>query len=184
MPPGWYYAQGDPPGTQRYWDGNGWQGGPQPAGGAAVGGMGAASGATMGPEHGSRIVAALIDWAPMVGLAILQGIFGAISDVLGVIFWFLWVFGGFGWWVYNWLYMQGTTGQTLGKKTQNIRLVSAETGLPLGIGGAFIRGFVIHGIAYGCTCGLLGLVDTVMILINDDRQRFSDQQLKYKVVPA
>lgn len=28
-PPGYYSAEGDPPGTQRYWDGNGWQGGPQ-----------------------------------------------------------------------------------------------------------------------------------------------------------
>ncbi len=26
---GWYQAEGDPPGTQRYWDGAAWQGGPQ-----------------------------------------------------------------------------------------------------------------------------------------------------------
>ncbi len=30
-PPGWYYAEGDPPGTNRFWDGSQWQGGPQPA---------------------------------------------------------------------------------------------------------------------------------------------------------
>jgi uncharacterized membrane protein YhaH (DUF805 family) len=30
--PGWYYAQGDPPGTQRYWDGVQWVGEPQGAG--------------------------------------------------------------------------------------------------------------------------------------------------------
>lgn len=30
-PPGWYYADGDPPGTERYWNGTTWQGGPQPA---------------------------------------------------------------------------------------------------------------------------------------------------------
>jgi hypothetical protein len=28
--PGWYHAEGDPPGTQRYWDGAAWQGEPQP----------------------------------------------------------------------------------------------------------------------------------------------------------
>jgi uncharacterized membrane protein YhaH (DUF805 family) len=28
--PGWYNAEGDPPNTVRYWDGNTWQGGPQP----------------------------------------------------------------------------------------------------------------------------------------------------------
>lgn len=28
--PGWYYAEGDPPGTQRYWDGSQWTAGPVP----------------------------------------------------------------------------------------------------------------------------------------------------------
>lgn len=30
-PAGWMYAEGDPPGTHRYWDGSAWQGEPQPA---------------------------------------------------------------------------------------------------------------------------------------------------------
>lgn len=34
---GWYQAEGDPPGTQRYWDGAAWQGGPQAAPEAAMG---------------------------------------------------------------------------------------------------------------------------------------------------
>lgn len=29
VPAGLYYAEGDPPNTQRYWDGVSWQGGPQ-----------------------------------------------------------------------------------------------------------------------------------------------------------
>ncbi len=29
--PGWYYAEGGPPGTHRYWNGAHWAGGPQPA---------------------------------------------------------------------------------------------------------------------------------------------------------
>lgn len=33
-PPGWYYAEGDPPNTQRYWDGVSWQGEPQLVGAA------------------------------------------------------------------------------------------------------------------------------------------------------
>lgn len=28
--PGWYHAQGDPPGTERYWDGTAWTEGPRP----------------------------------------------------------------------------------------------------------------------------------------------------------
>lgn len=34
-PPGWYHAQGDPPDTQRWWDGSAWVGGPQPVGAAS-----------------------------------------------------------------------------------------------------------------------------------------------------
>lgn len=31
--PGWYHAEGDPPGTERYWDGAMWTDGPRPVGG-------------------------------------------------------------------------------------------------------------------------------------------------------
>lgn len=31
--PGWYHAEGDPPGTERYWDGTTWTEGPRPVGG-------------------------------------------------------------------------------------------------------------------------------------------------------
>lgn len=31
--PGWYHAQGDPAGTERYWDGSAWTEGPRPVGG-------------------------------------------------------------------------------------------------------------------------------------------------------
>ena len=34
QPAGWYYAQGDPPGTQRYWNGEQWEGESQPVPGA------------------------------------------------------------------------------------------------------------------------------------------------------
>lgn len=31
--PGWYHAEGDPPNTERYWDGSAWTEGPRPIGG-------------------------------------------------------------------------------------------------------------------------------------------------------
>lgn len=59
-PPGWYYAQGDPPGTQRYWDGSVWQGGPQPVPGASPAGVpDALHGALADPLK--RVAARLID---------------------------------------------------------------------------------------------------------------------------
>ena len=60
QPPGWYYAQGDPPGTQRYWDGQSWIGAPQPVPGAAGPG-----GQVMADDNlatpGSRILGRIID---------------------------------------------------------------------------------------------------------------------------
>ena len=79
--PGWYYAQGDPPGTQRYWDGSAWQGGPQPV---AAEGATMAGGANAAP--GERFVAFLIDAGIMFGALIVGGIliaiFGAIALTL------------------------------------------------------------------------------------------------------
>lgn len=34
--PGWYHAEGDPPNTERYWDGAAWTEGPRPIGGTPV----------------------------------------------------------------------------------------------------------------------------------------------------
>jgi len=47
--PGWHYAQGDPPGTQRYWDGDRWIGDPVPIPGQGpAGGYGGAPGGYQG----------------------------------------------------------------------------------------------------------------------------------------
>jgi len=61
-PAGWYYAQGDPPETKRYWDGSQWVGEPQVTGVAAP--MGTPNGATGFANlasSGKRIGARLID---------------------------------------------------------------------------------------------------------------------------
>ncbi len=56
QPAGWYHAQGDPPGTQRYWDGTQWQGDAEPLPGEVepVGGLNLA-------EPVNRIGARVID---------------------------------------------------------------------------------------------------------------------------
>ena len=56
QPAGWYHAQGDPPGTQRYWDGAQWQGEAEPLPGETepVGDLGLA-------EPVNRIGARVID---------------------------------------------------------------------------------------------------------------------------
>lgn len=87
-PPGWYPAQGDPPGTVRWWDGHEWRGGPVSGSqyGFGVAGQPYTSASSRdslpelgrvlgGPWH--RIAATLID-----------GIILAVPAVILVIFWF------------------------------------------------------------------------------------------------
>jgi uncharacterized RDD family membrane protein YckC len=61
MPAGWYYAEGDPPGTQRYWNGEIWTGEPQLVPGAPGTGFGSQAGQSNLASPGKRIGGRLID---------------------------------------------------------------------------------------------------------------------------
>ncbi len=167
-PPGWYQAAGDPPGTQRYWDGTQWQGGPQPVGGAVPGGAQAAfSGAGAPAEYGPRFLAFLIDYAPIIALNIIGQFSSALSVIASL--------AVLGYWIYNYLYLMGTTGQTIGKKQQGITLLDDKTGQPVGMGMAFVRGLL------GGVLAIICLLDYFWIFNGDKRQRLSDQILSYNV---
>ncbi len=183
QPPGWYYAQGDPPGTQRYWDGTQWQGGPQAAGGTAAQ---AAGGATQGgaqrAEVGDRFMAFLIDAGIMVVgvivLVIMVAIFSAISDTLGGLVGLVGYLGIFGFAIYNMIYLQGTTGQSIGKKQRNIKVLTTDTMQPVGIGMAIAR-WLLQGI-FAIPCYL----DHWWILVDADNRRLSDKVLDMHVYKA
>jgi uncharacterized RDD family membrane protein YckC len=191
QPPGWYYAQGDPQGTQRYWDGSQWVGGPHAAAGTvAPGGYGAAqamAGSGRPAEYGSRVIAYLIDAGILVGgyivIFILAAILGAISDALGTIVVFLGALGLLGFWIWNVVIQQGSTGQTIGKKQQNIRLINLATGQPPGAGGAFLR-YLLAAAISTFTCGIGGLLDLLWPLWDENKQRLTDKIMKYHVVDA
>jgi uncharacterized RDD family membrane protein YckC len=86
-PPGWYPAQGDPPGTVRWWDGRQWSGGPVP-----------------GSPHGYGIAgqpyspASTRDWLPELGrvlgspwhriaAVLIDGLILAVPLVVGLFVW-------------------------------------------------------------------------------------------------
>lgn len=183
--PGWYYAQGDPAGTHRYWDGGQWQGDPQAvvaSGGAVASGGGGMAGSLKGPNMGDRFVAFLIDMgivlAGVIAVLVVALILGAVSETLGGLVAILGYLAVLGFALYNALYLQGTTGQTIGKKMKNIKLVSRETEQPLGILGAFIRYLVSGVIATAC------YLDHWWIFVDENNQRLSDNVLGNKVVSA
>ncbi len=190
QPPGWYHAQGDPAGTQRYWDGSQWVGGPQAAQDNAVepGGYGqpsAGGSAGMGAPaaYGSRVVAVIIDAVIGIGIVIagllLGMLLGFVSETLGTIVFLLGaVAGGFAFPIWNSIFKQGQTGQTIGKTKQNIKLVSDQSGGPVGVGPAFIRyllGGLLTSICY---------LDVLWPLFDEQKKRLTDKILNLSVVDA
>ena len=272
-PAGWYYAPGDPEGTQRYWDGAQWIGEPQavpqqpapaatpdpapaapdydqtvqyqppaqqatppageyqtpgadpaasappnygapgaqppgyqppaagyqqpgyqqpaPAYGAAPPGYQnyGAPGANVGTpaEWGTRFIAWLIDYGIVLGIYlggfILALVAGAIADVLGLIMLFVAYVGAVGVTIWNLLIKQGSTGQSIGKEKQGIKLVKDETGQPVGGGMAFVR-YLVAGLLSGVTCGIYGLLDYLWPLWDPEKKRLTDKIVKMSVVLA
>jgi uncharacterized RDD family membrane protein YckC len=147
---------------------------PPPGGGAA--------GLAVTPplaELSPRVVAFLIDWvaiyvAMFIAFAIIGGILGAVSDALGALFSLVAFMAYLGFWFWQ-IYQEGTTGQTIGKKLQHVKLVGLENGgQPVGFAMAFVRNFV-NGI-----CGLFWLFP----FFDAQRQTLGDKVSKSVVVPA
>ncbi len=178
QPAGWYYAEGDPPGTHRYWDGVMWQGGPQPVAGSVLQGGPGQTGRFA--DYGPRFIGALIDWGIGIVINIVgQGVMGAVgsgSDGASLVVSLLFTLVGIGWWIYNYVYLQGSTGQTIGKKQQGTKLVSAKTGEPVGMGMALVRGIV------GGILTAICLLDLIWIFIDDENRRLTDKIFDFKVI--
>lgn len=186
MQPGWYYAQGDAPGTQRYWDGTQWVGGPQPVGQAQDSVTTAVGGGSYA-EWSQRFVAWLIDTGIQLGIyiavLILTAIAAAASDSLGSVISLLGALGLFGFQIWNHVIRQGQIGQTLGKTQQNLKLVRDDTGQPVGPGMAFAR-WLVAGLIALFTCGIGGLLDYLWPLWDDQNKRLTDKILKFSVLNA
>jgi uncharacterized RDD family membrane protein YckC len=84
---------------------------------------------------GQRAGAYLIDIAPNIGLAILAAIFLRVTFIL----YFLFLLASLAWTIYNRWITMGRTGQSLGKRTLNQKLISEASGQPIGAGMAFVR---------------------------------------------
>ena len=117
-----------------------------------------------------RVGAYLVDIAP---IWILEGIFFRIG-ILGVLV----GLASLGWTIYNRWYQAGTTGQSLGKKVLNLRLVSEETGQPIGMLMAFVRDICHIVDAIICYIGFL------FPLWDAKRQTIADKIVKTVVISA
>jgi uncharacterized RDD family membrane protein YckC len=140
---------------------------PPPAGGSPYGGS-----THDYAEPGPRIIAGLIDY---VALSLLGSVIQAtISTTLGLLVSLAATAFGF----YN-AYLNGQTGQSIGKKMQNIKVVSIETGQLIGGGMGIVR-YLCH-IIDGCVCALGYIYG---LFIDKDKQTIADKIVKTVVVKA
>jgi uncharacterized RDD family membrane protein YckC len=117
-----------------------------------------------------RVGAYLIDIGPIL---ILEIIFVKVTAIYVIV-----ALAGLGWTIYNRWYQGGTTGQSLGKKVLNLRLVSEQTGEPIGMLMAFVRDICHIVDAIICYIGFL------FPLWDAKRQTLADKIVKTVVIPA
>jgi len=121
---------------------------------------------------GQRVAAYLIDYLPIIVLELI----GVI--VHNVAFSLLVLLASIGWWIYNRCIQAGRTGQSLGKKTLRLRLLSEKTGEPIGAGMAFARDICHILDSLACYIGWL------FPIWDAKRQTFADKIVSTVVIPA
>ncbi|MBO2464216.1 RDD family protein [Actinomadura violacea] len=134
-------------------------------------------------EWGSRVGGYIIDYLIFMGpfwvLYLLGSLLsssgsggGALIGVLFILIGGALMLAG-GLWI---CYQEGTTGQSIGKRQMGIRLVSAQTGQPIGFGMAFVRKLAHIADSFLCYLGFL------WPLWDERKQTFADKIVNTIVV--
>lgn len=133
---------------------------------------------------GARLGAYIIDiLPPTVLIVVMTALFGD-NEATGSSFSFeltglpflVYLVLAIGWALFNWGHLQGTTGQTVGKKSLGIAVHGAQTGRPLGFGLSFARQIVHIVDAIPCYLGFL------WPLWDKENRTFADMILSTRVV--
>jgi len=144
MQPGNYHAEGDPQGTVRYWDGTEWLGGPFVGQDSALGNpheaiSNAASGyATWGSRFAARFIDGLVSLVLVIAALVLGLLLGVFNETLGLVVGGLLFLVAIVATIYLTVWLQGTTGQSPGKRVMGIETLK-ESGGYIGGGSSFGR---------------------------------------------
>lgn len=198
QPPGWYPAQGDPPGTVRWWDGSKWVGGPQTQGaqqqaGYVAPGAGTHANGRELADPWLRIAAWLIDFVLILLVSIPFGVAFAVGGGIesdgsvsgGALV--LAAAGGFVTTAYVVL-MNSYLSGTVGKLLLGLRIVGRDGSEPLGLNLGVRRtlntivGFVLGlipavtlSLAISGVFMLIGLVSLVFLFSDPEHRTVMDR---------
>lgn len=140
-------------------------------------------------NYGKRVAAYIIDWllafVPSFIFLVTGIIFlftenlrstGIIFILLGLVAWLIIA-------LWNKVFREGRSGQSVGKSQMNIALVDADTKSPLGAGRCFLREFVAL-LINSFTFGLFAIIDYLWPLWDPKKQRLMDKIITSQVVVA
>jgi uncharacterized RDD family membrane protein YckC len=139
--------------------------------------------------YGRRVGALLIDFLMsygiggtlfFVGLAM---VFNDSTFGLGVFLLFAGPLAGLIIGIWNKVFKEGKTGQSIGKAQMGISLVDSTTGLPLGPGRCFLRELVF-GLLNGITGSVFGIIDYLWPLWDQNNERIMDKIITSRVVKS
>ena len=128
----------------------------------------AAAGTGPRATFGARFAAGLIDGAILFAVSLVLALAGAAGRGLGVLVGLAYI-----------VYLEGSpSGQTVGKKVMNIRIVDANNGGPIGYGRAVLRYFAKILSAIPCLLGYFWM------LWDPNKQTWHDKITTDVVVPT
>jgi len=139
--------------------------------------------------YGKRVGALLIDLLMSYGIGgaiFVLGLALALSEStvgLGVFLFIVGPLAGLVIGIWNKVFKEGKTGQSIGKAQMGISLVDSTTGMPLGPGRCFLREFVF-GLLNGITGSIFGIVDYLWPLWDQNNERIMDKIMTSRVIKS
>ena len=139
--------------------------------------------ATYGKRMGALLIDLLMSYG--IGAAVFAvGFAVAVSEAsvgLGILLMILGPLAGLIIGIWNKVFKEGKTGQSIGKAQMGISLVDSTTGLPLGSGRCFLREFVFS-LLNGVSGSIFGLIDYLWPLWDQKNERLMDKIITSRVI--
>ncbi|MCP5028093.1 MAG: RDD family protein [Actinomycetia bacterium] len=123
QPPGWYQGEGDPPGTQRYWNGAAWVGQARPMAAGPDGPGGVVQFASWWSRAGAFLLDTVVQGAVAFVFFLFASLLGRVSDPAAGIGMVVAIIALVALQIYNYCFLQSWNGATVGKRVVGIAVV-------------------------------------------------------------